>query len=62
MRPAGAHYGLVLALLGASLNYPDEKLSSSLLSQAITAMDPLDLFNSQLIGRGLLPDLSPPSS
>jgi hypothetical protein len=32
-----------------------------LLSQAITAMDSMDLFNAQLVGRGLLPNLSPQS-
>jgi hypothetical protein len=56
-----SHYGLILALLSASLNHPDDDLSNSLLSQAITAMDSMDLFNAQLVGRGLLPNLSPPS-
>jgi hypothetical protein len=62
LRRAGqAHYGLILALLAASLNHPEDELSSSLLSQAKTAMDALDQFNVQLVGRGLLPDLSRPS-
>jgi hypothetical protein len=56
-----SHYGLILALLSASLNHPEDDLSNSLLSQAITAMDSMDLFNAQLVGRGLVPDLSPPS-
>jgi hypothetical protein len=56
-----SHYGLILALLSASLNHPDDDLSNSLLSQAIAAMDSMDLFNAQLVGRGLLPNLSPPS-
>jgi hypothetical protein len=47
-----AHYGLILALLSACLNHPDDDLSNSLLSQAITAMDSMDLFNAQLVGRG----------
>jgi len=37
-----SHYGLILALLSACLNHPDDDLSSSLLSQAITAMDNMD--------------------
>ena len=56
-----SHYGLILALLSACLNHPDDDLSDSLLSQAITAMDSMDLFNAQLVGRGLLPNLSPSS-
>ena len=60
-KAAQSHYGLILALLSASLNHPDDDLSNSLLSQAITAMDSMDLFNAQLVGRGLLPNLSPPS-
>lgn len=47
--------------LGASLNHPDEELSSSLLSSAITSMDTLDQFNAQLVARGLLPDLRSPA-
>jgi hypothetical protein len=60
-RAGQSHYGLILALLSASLNHPDDDLSSSLLSQAITAMDSMDLFNAQLVGRGLLPKLSSPN-
>jgi hypothetical protein len=60
-KAAQCHYGLILALLSASLNHPDDDLSSSLLSQATTAMDSMDLFNAQLVGRGLLPNLSPPN-
>jgi Ferritin-like len=56
-----SHYGLIVALLSASLNHPNDELSSSLLSQAVTAMDSMDRFNAQLVGRGLLPHLSPPS-
>ena len=56
-----SHYGLILALLSASLNHPDDELSNSLLAQAIATMDSMDQFNAQLVGRGLLPKLSPPS-
>ena len=55
------HYGLVIALLSASLDHPDDDLSSSLLSQAVTAMDTLDQYNAQLVVRGLLPDLRSPA-
>ena len=54
-----SHYGLILALLSASLNHPDDDLSGSLLLQAVAAMDSMDLFNAQVVGRGLLPNLSP---